>query len=94
MGGINLNYMEIILLINGVLFAYLVFSKKLSNKEPEHNKRSAYLGLGVFLFFFAVLILLHFLEMHQMVKIITWIGIFITSAAIGIRLFQVFRKKT
>ncbi|NUO00722.1 MAG: hypothetical protein HUU01_08900 [Saprospiraceae bacterium] len=85
--------MEIILLINGILFAYLLFSKKLTDKDKARNKRSAYLGLGVFLAFFMVLILFHYLGMHQMVEIITWIGIFISSAAIGIRLFQVFRKK-
>ena len=85
--------MEIILLINGLLFAYLVFSKNLSDKETERNKRSVYLGLGVFLFFFVALILLHYLGKHQMVEIISWIGVFITSTAIGIRLFQVFRKK-
>ncbi len=85
--------MELILLINGALFAWLVFSKNLSDKKTERNKRSVYLGLGVFLLFLVLLTLLHYLGKHQMVEIITWIGIFITSTAIGIRLFQVFRKK-
>ena len=85
--------MEIILLINGALFAYLVFSKNLSDKKTERNERAVYLGLGILFFFIVVVSLLHLLGKHQMVEIITWIGIFITSTAIGIRLFQVFRKK-
>ncbi len=85
--------MGLILIINGILFAYLVFSKKLSDKKAERNKRVIYWGLGVFLFFFVVLIILYLLGEHQMVKIITWIGIIITSTTLGIRLFQVFRKR-
>ena len=85
--------MEIILLINGILFAYLVFSKNLSDKKTERNERAVYLGLGVLFFFIVVVSLLHLLGMHQVIEIILWVVTLITSTAIGIRLFQVFTKK-
>lgn len=80
--------MEKILLINGLIFTYLLFSKKLSSEKKENRKKVKYIGIAVFLIFFIALSSFYFLDNYQMIEIITWGAIIVSSAAILFRIFQ------
>ena len=83
-----IDMMEKILLINGLIFTYLLFSKKLSSEKKENRKKVKYIGIAVFLIFFIALSSFYFLDNYQMIEIITWGAIIVSSLAILFRIFQ------
>ena len=84
--------LEIIMLINGVVFCYLLFSKKLSGKEAENNRKQSYIGIAVFFFFLLVSSTLFLFNNHHLIRLITWGAALIMAIAIVFRLIQLLRK--
>ncbi len=85
--------LDIILLINGLIFFYLLISKKLSGKDVKNSNNVRYIGMAVFLLFFVVLSVLHLFNNHQMVTLVTWGAVLVTSFALIFRLFQLLVNK-
>ncbi|MBL7796145.1 MAG: hypothetical protein JNJ90_06530 [Saprospiraceae bacterium] len=82
-----------IMLINGLIFICLLFSKKLSGKEDKNSNNVLYIGMAIFSLFFVVLSVLQLTNNHQMVTLITWGAVLVTSFALAYRLFQLLVKK-
>ncbi len=83
--------MEKILLINGLIFTWLLFSKKLSSKKEENRKKVKYIGIAIFLLLFIALNSCYLLGYHQMVDIIAWGAIIVSSIAILVRILQLMK---
>lgn len=84
--------LEIILFINGIVFCYLLFSKKNSENNTDNAGKAANIGMGLFIFFIVILSILHLLKFEQLTKLLTLLAALVTSLALGIRLLQLAKK--
>jgi len=79
------------MLINGILFTYLLFTGQLSGADNRGGGQHTLTGLSV-LGIFAILIAVFYISGYaEAVRYLLWGAIVITSAALLIRLFQIWR---
>lgn len=79
--------MEIVLLINGLIFCALLFSGNLSDKKGSRDKKTTYIGFGIFLVIAIISSILFYQGDFETLKVITWVATIIVSVGILVKLF-------
>lgn len=83
--------MEIALLINGLLFAFLLFTGQLSQGSSRNGRLYTLMGLVVFGVFAILFALLYLMGYQEAAQYLTWGAIVITSGALLIRFLHMWR---
>jgi hypothetical protein len=84
--------MEVLMLINGLLFCYLLFTGKLSDRRAGQGEHSSYLGLSLFLALLIIMVVAYFLRGFQLIGFLSWGAALAAFAALLIRVVQLWGK--
>lgn len=83
---------ESLLLINGLIFCYLLFSGSLSGKKVNSNKRWPQLGIGIFFILFVIISIAFYFNCFKIIEIIVWVAALASSAALIFKLFHITKR--
>ena len=80
------------MLINGLLFCYLLFTGNLSDRREGRGERSSFLGLGLFWALLLMMVVAYFLRGFQFIGFISWGAALAALAALLTKVVQSWGK--